>query len=257
MAVTALYPMITGFEVVDKSLSTHNAGAGTTLREPIMAYLLRTDLGWVLIDAGSNPDLVADPTLRAHYYGSGEPPILDPERNLLRQLARVRVSPGEIALMVITHLHCDHTGNLRHFVHAPVLIQRAEHAFGYSAAATPQVGYFDRDYLDVGARWQLIDGDHRPTSGLTLLSTPGHTSGHMSVLVDLPESGPILLAIDAGDLVENFEHDIPPGGHVDLEQARASLRRCTAVALREGGRLFPGHDLDFWERMRTLPACYR
>lgn len=257
MAVTALYPMITGFEVLDKTVSTYNVGKGTIMREPIMVYLLRTDLGWVLIDAGSNAALVDDPALRERYYGSGQPPILEPERDLLRQLSSIGIPPTEIALVVITHLHCDHAGNLRHFAHAPVLIQRAEHAFGYSAAATPQVGYFDIDYRDVGARWQLIDGDHQVTSGLTLLSTPGHTSGHMSVLVDLPESGPIVLGIDAGDLVENFEHDIPPGGHVDLEQSLASLRRCKAVALHEGGRLFPGHDPEFWERMRTLPACYR
>ena len=257
MAVTALYPMITGFEVLDKTVSTHNVGKGTIMREPIMVYLLQTDQGWVLIDAGSNPELIRDPDLRARYYGSGQPPDLDPERDLLRQMASIGVRPADVALVVITHLHCDHAGNLRHFIHAPVLVQRAEHAYGYSAAATPQEGYFDIDYRDIGARWQMLDGDHQVTAGLTLLSTPGHTSGHMSVLVDLLEGGPILLAIDAGDLIENLVEEIAPGGHVDLEQALASLRRCKAVALDRGGRLFPGHDPEFWARMRTLPACYR
>ena len=257
MSVTALYAMITGFEVLDKTVSTHNVGAGTIMREPIMCYLLQTDRGWVLVDAGSNPELVRDPELRERYYGSGQPPELDPERDLLRQMASVGVRPEDVALVVVTHLHCDHAGNLRHFAHAPMLIQRSEHQFGYSAAATPQVGYFDIDYQDVGARWQLIDGDYRLTDGVTLLSTPGHTSGHMSVLVDLPEGGPILLAIDAGDLIENFEHEIPPGGHVDLDRSLASLRRCRSVALERGGRLFPGHDPEFWARMRTVPAYYR
>ena len=257
MAVTALYPILTGFEVLDKTASTHNVAMGTIMREPIMAYLLQTDLGWVLIDAGSNPELIRDPDPRERYYGSGQPPDLDSERDLLRQMTSIGVRPENVAQVVITHLHCDHAGNLRHFAHAPLLIQRAEHAYGYCATATPQVGYFEIDYRDAGARWHMIDGDHQVTADLTLLSTPGHTSGHMSVLVDLPEGGPILLAIDTGDLIENFEHDTPPGGHVDRDQSMASLRRCKAVALDRGGRLFPGHDPEFWARMRTLPACYR
>ncbi len=103
----------------------------------------------------------------------------------------------------------------------------------------------------------MLDGDAELLPGLRLLSTPGHTVGHMSALVELPESGPIVLGIDAADLIENFEFDIAPGGHVDLEMALASLRRLKSVTLRAGGRLFPGHDLEFWSRMRTLPGCYR
>lgn len=250
MAVTALYPILNGIEVLDKSVSTYNTDRGTIVREPIMAYLLETDRGWVLIDTGCDIELLRDPE-RADRAFHGQPPIVAAEQELLAQLARVPLTAPEISMIVLTHLHGDHAGGLCSFRHAPVYIQRAEYEARKADPAVPARQCFDK--LD----WRLLDGDAEPLPGLRLLSTPGHTPGHMSALVDLPQGGPIVLGIDAGDLVENFEHDIAPGGHVDLDQALASLRRLKAVALREGARLFPGHDLEFWSRMRTLPECYR
>lgn len=250
MAVTALYPILNGVEVLDKSVSTYDMDRGTIVREPIMAYLLETDRGWVLIDTGCDIELLRDPD-RADRAFKGRPPVVTPEQELLAQLARLPVAPADIGMVVITHLHGDHAGGLCAFRHAPVYIQRAEYEARKDDPTVPARGCFGE--ID----WKLLDGDVELLPGLRLLSTPGHTHGHMSVLVDLPHSGPIVLGIDAGDLVENFEYDIAPGGHVDLDQALASLRRLKSVALRAGGRLFPGHDLEFWGRMRTLPECYR
>lgn len=250
MAVTALYPILNGIEVLDKSVSTFNSGRGIIVHEPIMAYLVETDRGAVLIDTGCDLDLLRDADRAAAVF-HGRPPRVTDEQALLGQLAQLSISPEAIAMVVVTHLHGDHAGGLCAFEHAPIYIQRAEYQARKDDPAVPARACFDR------MRWQLLDGDVELLPGLRLLSTPGHTAGHMSVLLDLPHSGPIVLGIDAGDLVENFEYEIPPGGHVDLDLALASLRRLKSIALREGARLFPGHDLDFWQRMRTLPESYR
>jgi N-acyl homoserine lactone hydrolase len=250
MGVTALYPILNGLEILDKSVSTYNIDRGVIVQEPIMAYLLDTSEGWVLIDTGLDLEILRDPVRAAQAF-TGHLPVVTAEQELLTQLARLGVAPAAIGKVVITHLHGDHAGGLCAFTHAPVYIQRAEYLARKDDPRAPAHACFSR------VNWQLLDGDTDLLPGLRLLSTPGHTPGHMSVLVDLPRSGPIVLGIDAGDLVENFEFDIPPGGHVDLDLALASLRRLKSVTLRAGGRLFPGHDLEFWQRMRTLPESYR
>lgn len=250
MAVNALYPILNGLEILDKSVSTYKIDAGVIVREPIMAYLLDTDQGWVLIDTGLDLEILRDPVRAAQTF-KGHLPVVAPEQEILTQMAHIGVKPEHIAIVVITHLHGDHAGGLCSFAHAPVYIQRAEYLARKGDPRTPAQPCFSR------INWQLLDGDADLLPGLRLLATPGHTPGHMSVLVDLPLSGPIVLGIDAGDLIENFEFDIPPGGHVDIDQALASLRRLKSIALRAGGRLFPGHDLEFWQRLRTLPESYR
>jgi N-acyl homoserine lactone hydrolase len=250
MGVTALYPILNGLEILDKSVSTYNIDRGVIVQEPIMAYLLDTSEGWVLIDTGLDLEILRDPARAAQTF-TGHLPVVSPEQELLTQLAYIGLAPTAIAMVVITHLHSDHAGGLCAFAHAPVYIQRAEYEARKDDPRTPAQACFR--HID----WRLLDGDTELLPGLQLLATPGHTPGHMSVLVDLPHSGPIVLGIDAGDLIENFEFDILPGGHVDRDLALASLRRLKSVTLRAGGRLFPGHDLEFWQRMRTLPESYR
>jgi N-acyl homoserine lactone hydrolase len=82
------------------------------------------------------------------------------------------------------------------------------------------------------------------------VSTPGHTPGHMSFRVDLPDTGTWLFAADAADLGENLLERIPCGSvaeAADAGKARASVNRLVDEGDRLDARVVPGHDSVFWK----------
>jgi N-acyl homoserine lactone hydrolase len=107
-------------------------------------------------------------------------------------------------------------------------------------------------------RYQLVDGDTELAPGLTLLETSGHVPGHQSVLVRLPESGPVLLAIDAVVLGRFFTPERPAWPmDADAEQTRDSTRKLLAVAEREHvGLAVFHHDGEQWATLRKSPEWY-
>lgn len=113
-------------------------------------------------------------------------------------------------------------------------------------------GRWDRS----GLRYELVDGDAEPVPGVELVETGGHVPGHQSVLVRLPETGPVLLAIDAIPAADALDPDaraIAPFD-MDVEEAPASTRKLVGFAEREGVRLIVrGHDAEQWRRLRLLP----
>ncbi|HYW27030.1 MAG TPA: MBL fold metallo-hydrolase, partial [Terriglobales bacterium] len=87
--------------------------------------------------------------------------------------------PGDIALVVNTHLHFDHCGQNAVFRHAPFYVQRAE------LDRARQEAPWLTDWFDfAGARFELLDGDAEVLPGVRVVATPGHTSGHQSVVID-------------------------------------------------------------------------
>jgi N-acyl homoserine lactone hydrolase len=107
-------------------------------------------------------------------------------------------------------------------------------------------------------RYRLVDGDTDILPGLTLVSTPGHAPGHQSVLVRLPRTGAVLLAIDAVPMARLFRPnraatpmDLDPAGAV------ASTRKLLDRVQREQVALVVhGHDGAQWAALKTAPAFY-
>jgi N-acyl homoserine lactone hydrolase len=228
--VLRLYVLLCGYELLEKTISTKGRGSRFVLAEPISAYLLQTTSGYVLIDAGANSELVNDPKLRQIYYtGRGwNPPVILPQHELSYQLDAIGVAPAQITRIVLSHMHLDHTGNLKLFPGAEVYVQRREYDYAFSADHSP--AWFEIDYALPNLRWHLLDGDYELLPGLELITTYGHTPGHQSAIVTLPNSGTLVLTADAGDLHENFDDEVPPGENIGDEVALESIRRLKRVA---------------------------
>src|SRR5262249_32641321 len=109
-----------------------------------------------------------------------------------------------------------------------------------------------------GARWKLVDGDTELLPGLVLLDTPGHVPGHQSVLVKLPRTGAMLLAIDAVMLQSQFTPDRKASPKDDNEQQlRASTKKLLAVAKSESVAMTVfGHDGTQWSTLKRSPEYY-
>jgi len=141
-------------------------------------------------------------------------------RSVADALADLDMSPADITLVVNTHLHFDHCGQNAVFSHAPCYVQRTE--LERAQVESPELASW---FGWMNARWELLDGDAEIAPGLSVLSTPGHTAGHQSVIVN----GTDVLIGDAAYtsvLYRNPELvDTVPGQAADAGSWRASLDR--------------------------------
>jgi glyoxylase-like metal-dependent hydrolase (beta-lactamase superfamily II) len=171
-----------------------------------------------------------------------------PAQELPAGLASAGARPEEITTVILTHLHYDHAGNNRLFPKARFFVQREElryalapTAFDASAYFAPSLGIIP-DYL--GTKFELLDGDAEIADGVRVITTPGHTPGHQSVVVDTA-AGRYCIAGDAVMWYENMEKRIPPGIHTSMIECMASLERIA----READHVLPGHDPKLFERV--------
>ena len=92
---------------------------------------------------------------------------------------------------------------------------------------------------------------------MTVLRTDGHTPGHQSLFVELPESGPVVLAGDSCYWQEHIDQERVPGVVWDPTRALHSIKKLKTLARLTGGRIFPSHDPVFWQTVKQAPEAYR
>lgn len=252
-AIRRLIPLTVGYERLPKSFSLHGDVSGETLVEPVPAVLLDTEVGWVLLDAGINTVLIRDLHLYRRTHGRNNeitPILVGGGEPLLEAMADHGVGVGDVRRIVLSHLHNDHAGGLRLFdCQVPVWVQRRDYEYGMGDHPFPEEhGMYRVDFDDPEIPWQLQDGDGELFPGLRAVLTPGHTPGHQSFVVELPDGDGVILPFDAGDLTENFECEIAPGGfvHCTPEQALAPVLALKALSAETGYPIVPGHDPMAW-----------
>ncbi len=137
-------------------------------RIDVFAYLVQLGELAILVDTGVGE---GNRYIEKHF---------EPRRtSIIESLKAQHLAPGDINVIVNSHLHFDHCGNNQMFPNAQVYVQEAELA----AAAEPM--YTVNEWYDyAGADVKAVDGDTVVTEGVTLLSTPGHTPGHQAVMIE-------------------------------------------------------------------------
>ena len=224
----------------------------------IAGYLIQTQDGRnILVDTGFPAWYVEDPaaaSLEDDLGSFGSVLRLDSDNLPASQLAIVGLKTSDIHLLVITHGDVDHVGGLvefqANFGQATIVVGRAERALD-------RPRYFgDRRPIawPAGANYQLVDGDEELCPGVALLSTPGHSPGHLSLLLRLPQTGVVLLTADAIARPAEFEEGF--GGAWDEGQARASAERLMAIADREQAMIIYGHDPEQWKTLPKAPEYF-
>ena len=221
-----------------------------------LAYVLRhPDAGAILVDTGFHPDAGAN---RRKDFGSPMHLMfagLRPEP-FDRQLRERGVEPAAVERVVMTHLHVDHTSGMRLLENARFTISKRE----WEAAKGPG---FVAHHLPAQSRVDLVDfdADGRPHAefgstvdllgdgSVRLVSTPGHTKGHMSVLVQTPR-GEALLAGDAAYTLRNVREQVLPLLTADAARQRRSLAELKAfMDARPGVPVIPSHDPDAYRAL--------
>jgi N-acyl homoserine lactone hydrolase len=224
-------------------------GGAEIVRIPVWSGLLRTSEGIVLFDTGLHPVHVDRPDAT---YGpqSSVKPVMARDDAIVARLASVGVRPGDVAVVVNSHLHFDHAGNNGAFPMATFIVQGEHLAYAKGKPNFPGV-YWDIPELT----YMPVSGRARVAAGLEVVPTPGHAPGHQSLVVDLPETGRVVLCGDAAFTRENFER-----GEIrapDESAAKESLALIRSLVNDDLDRVFTSHDAASWPRWRHAPETYR
>ena len=218
---------------------------------PVPGYVIELDDGSiVLVDTGF-------PTIGPHDRVPARFRVT-PDDHVVRRLAILGLRPRDVRFLVCSHFDPDHSGSHDLFPGSECIVQRSH----YVVARSGRDSRFEihRSRWDHPAlRYRLVDGDTELAPGVDLIETSGHVPGHQSVLVRLPNTGAVLLAVDAIPIAAQADPHTRRPHPFDADPARAarSAAKLAEICEREQVRLIVyGHDAEQWGTLRLAPACY-
>jgi N-acyl homoserine lactone hydrolase len=243
----------------DESVWTPGENVGRDIEFSSTCWLIKHGSEWLLWDTG-----VPQTALNDSRGWSTLPKLIvyHLDRSLTDQLADIGLRPGDIGRVAISHTHGDHIGNVSLFPNATIVMQRTEYSWIHSADGpndnVNQLMALARKLLGTPKNLELIDGDADVfgDGSVTLLSTPGHTPGHQSLLIHLKKSGFIVLSGDVAHSEESFEKDIVPTLNTDQAQSVASMKRVRQLIAAYKARFFINHDKSQADTLKLVPAFY-
>jgi N-acyl homoserine lactone hydrolase len=231
-----IVPLHVGDIVRYKSSFTCLRNQGVKIELPIICWLIETDKTKVIVDTGTD-----GPAETAEHH---KPLSRTKQQELPAVLNRLGVDPADIDLVILTHLHWDHCHNNHLFPNAEFLVQREE--LRYAIAPLPlHLHSYDLSAI-VATKYKVIDGDKQLDNGLSVITTPGHTPGFQSVLVE-GQHKRALIASDTVPLFENWSEKppIPSGIFNNLEDYYSTFEKISRL---NTDLVLPGHDAKVFEQ---------
>ena len=214
-------------------------------------YLVRNGERYLLWDAGLPREVLGNTTPNHGWTSSIRVTIAD-------QLDDIGLDADDIDFVGTSHFHGDHIGQAAEFSGATLLIGKGDAEW---IRENPPGNARRRlaPWFEEGAAMEELSGDHDVfgDGAVTILAMPGHTPGHGSLLVRLPETGPVLLS---GDLYK-FSSEIGEH-HVSLlntsrAETLASIERFTAIIENIDPVVIVQHDPADTGKLPAFPASAR
>lgn len=232
---------------------------------PCPAFLIRhPSAGAILVDTGLHPSIATDAKENFGTLGTrfGKP-TLEAGEDVPSQLRKRGLEPGEIPIVVMTHLHLDHTSAISEFPNSTFVVSETEWRDAAHGSGPMMKGY-RRAHFDYAFDYRTVDFDRGNIDSyasfgrtfdlfgdgaIHLAFTPGHSAGHMSVVCRLKEHD-FVIAGDTMYVLSQLDGSEPaPPRPQDAHNFRRSLQE-----LRLFHRQFPeaviapSHDPDFYAR---------
>lgn len=219
----------------------------------ICGYLIRTDADeCILIDSGFAAKYADDAkaaTLADGLDSFGDVLICSAENLVAAQLELAGVGPNELTLMIQSHTHIEHIGGIADFPRVPIVIAEAERALPKPIywRETQLIDWPDQAY-------HLITEDTVIGPGFEVFLVPGHAPGQLAMMIELPETGSVLLTSDA--ISRPVEIDEKFAGSWDEGLAQYHGARLMDSAAKTGAMVIFGHSPKQWPTLRKAPHAY-
>lgn len=215
---------------------------------PIGSYLIEHERGLVLFDTNLDPDAVEDPEGEYGPVATGFGLDFPAEKAVDQQVIAAGFQPTDVEHLLLSHVHFDHTGGISRFPNAKIVLGEREMAFSSWPTGANEGFFRDKDLAPLRSRSRDIlevpvgvDHDVFGDGSVVLLSTPGHTPGHLSLLVRL-EHGNYLLVADATHARDALEKEIICPSDVDTVSAVRSMKRLKLLRASLDAKVLIAHD---------------
>jgi N-acyl homoserine lactone hydrolase len=218
---------------------------------PIHAWVIEHGGRRILVDTGETAGVRDIPFAKFHVAPGDELPAA---------LEAIDLEPGDIDTVVLTHMHGDHMDGAVHLEGKPVLVTPDEIAFS-KAAMSRVMARILRQPIPSGVRFEptALDGGpfgafaaSRPLTEdgrVTVVATPGHTPGHVSVICVDDEGRHVLIAGDATDSIEQLRARRPDAVGPKPAVTVATIDRILEHASAHPVVFLPSHDPESASRL--------
>ncbi len=243
MANLKIHALDMGDIELDSSFVNWQTDCGTPTWAPTTAWLI----------TGAAKPILVDTSFRTTEDALSQQGLVcrrSEDQSLQAQLAKHKLSPGDIGYVIHTHLHMDHAGQDYLLPNARILIQRKE----LQNAAAPD--FFPAPFYDrvnvarlIEPLWHqvdILDGEDEIFPGIRTVHMPGHTPAHQAIYVQTA-TGTVIIAGDAAmNVAVNVRKQVAPGIVDNMADVMNGLRKLAQQEQR-GARLLPTHDSSVFE----------
>jgi N-acyl homoserine lactone hydrolase len=183
-----------------------------------------------------------------------------PKVPITELLGKLELKPEQIKYIGISHYHGDHIGQVGTLPKSTLLIGKGDwdvlvDANAAKAAGTDNANF--TNWISGGGKVEPVrlDKDVFGDGTVQMLNTPGHTPGHHVLLVNLKETGPVILSGDMAHFRENYDQNGVPSFNTDRSQSIASVERVKQLAKNLKATVIIQHDPRDVSKLPAFPAA--
>ncbi|NLK00165.1 MAG: N-acyl homoserine lactonase family protein [Clostridia bacterium] len=226
---------------------------------PVYAVLIVHPQARILYDTGCHPEAMkgrwpANLTMISPYY-------YHENQRIENQLKIAGYKPRDIDIVVLSHMHLDHAGNLGLFTHADVYVQGDDFSHGlisvHQNPDTATHGLYVKADLEVPCRFIVVENDFELVPGVEILNLPGHTPGLLGLMAHLKYSGSMIFPMDALYQEANYGPPARSAGTLyDSLSFFKSIEKIRKLAKKHNAKVMYSHDMEFYKTLKLAPAYY-
>lgn len=201
---------------------------------PMISVAVENDEHKIIIDTGyHSAEWTTENVIESHQTE---------DQKIQNTIKKLGWTVDDVDTILNTHLHYDHVGNNSLFKNARMYVSKTEWEFANNPPANAAIFYLPELFLPSHVnffQWNFIDGETEIYPGISMFPTPGHTPGHMSVLINTAQG----VVCFAGDQVAVMQNLYNRSFNGIMNNFDSSFKSFDMIEQR-ANFVIPGHD---WE----------
>jgi N-acyl homoserine lactone hydrolase len=234
---------------------------GKTFTEwmPIWVWVIEHPEGVFIIDTGENshveqPDYFKSSGMFLNWFNTTMFRFkVGREEEIDKQLLKLNIDPLKVKTVVLTHLHLDHIDGLKYFPNAEIIVNKLEWEKPYGDLPKLYPAWLKPTLIELNDKYESFNSGSFLNNGkdMIALHTPGHTNGHMSVLLRTDTCDLLF----AGDVCYN-QHQLVSnsfaGANANHKEAVKTYGKIKSLAKTTKLLFLPSHDAEAGNRLKGM-----